>query len=221
MKKYSISVFTVIFSILLGIAYAQKEDTYAAARKAALKDLDKRVDRDYRKQAKALAKEGYQPVIGTPPMEKQLEEAAVRAYMKDERGNAKYYTASQEAKAETFAAAKQQAIQLCLNDIAAFMGSNIVGRIKSDVANSEVVKDATSVTEVIGAYQNTIAAKLARVEPIVQLQKVDKKTGLTYFKAMMCYDMEAAERQIKNDLRKELKQKTSMLQEEIDQLIGL
>lgn len=189
----------------------ERKDAQKLAKKSAVKDA--------RKQAKKYAKQGYMNLPGGLPMEKQIENTMILSYVVDEKGTPKYYVAQQEAKAETFAAAKQQAQQLCLADIASQIGSNILGRIKSDVANAESKADAASITEVIGAYQNTVMAKLGRTEPVLLFKRTDK--NLTYIVMAMKYDMAAAEEMVKNDLRKELKQKTNLMQEEIDQMLKL
>ena len=187
-------------------------------RKAALKTLKKKATKDARKEAKRYRKKGYVSLPGQLPMEKQLEQSYIFAFSLDEKGKKKYYLASQEAKGETFAAAEQQTRQLCLNNIASEIGSNILGKIKSNVANAESAKDAASVTEVISGYQNTVAAKLGRTNPVVVFKKVDKKSGLTHVLMTMAYDVAAAERIIKKDLRKELKDQTDLIQDEIDEL---
>ncbi len=212
-KLLTLSLIGIFLS--LSIVQAQTKDE----RKKAKKDLKKRAIKDARKEAKRWKKKrGYTNIIGDLPMEKQLENAFLLNYVMDDKGRKKYYVASQEAKAETFAAAKQQAQQLCLADIASQIGSNILGRIKSNIANNESIEDAASVTEVVGAYQNTVAAKLGRTEPIVIFKKVDK---LTHIAMMMKYDMSSAEEMIKEDLRQELKKKTELLQDEIDGLLDL
>jgi hypothetical protein len=139
--------------------------------------------------------------------------------MMDDKGNPKYFVATQVAKAETFAASKQQALQLCIADIASQIGSNIFGTIKANVANNEGLDDATSVTEVIGAYQNRIMAKLGRVVPVVTLKKMENK--LTYINMTVRYDRAEALEMVKQDLRQELKDKANLMQEEIDNILNI
>lgn len=224
-----------LIAILAIVALSFQAQAQSIVNKDVIKELNKKVSKDYRKRAKDLSKRGWETVPGGAPMEKQLEIAAAKAYEMDEKGLPKNYVAYQIAKGETFAAAKMQAQQLALNDIANQIGSNIVGRIKSDVGNVESAADATSITEVISAYQNTVAAKLGRVMPVVMLMRnratlkgsqrkkdnISKTDKFVEVQCTMLYDMAAAEKMIKQDLRKELKKKTSMLHDEIDELIGL
>ena len=172
------------------------------------------------KEAKRLTDQGFYNVPGDLPVMKQLEESFRLRQEKDAEGRPRYYLSTQEAKAETFAAAKEQAQQLCLANIASQIGSNILGRIKSNLANSESAKDAASVTEVIAAYQNTVMSKLGRTEPIVILKGQDAR-GFTKIFMTVKYDMKSAEEMVKRDLRKELKQKTNELQSEIDKMLDL
>ncbi|MEN7549221.1 hypothetical protein AAG747_14955 [Rapidithrix thailandica] len=215
MRTLKSLTFLLMLAIVgMSFANAQTSDEWKDARKIA----GKKAIKDARKQAKKFRKQGFMNLPGEPNMDKQIEEAMILNYVRDDKGRRKFYYTTQEAKAETFAAAKQQAQQLCLADIASQIGSNILGRIKSNVANAEQMEDAASVTEVIGAYQNTVAAKLGRTEPVVLFTKKDK---LTYIYMGVLYDVASAEEMIKNDLRKELKSKTELLQEEIDGLLEL
>lgn len=218
MKKNLLCV--LMLALLAGFGFSAQAQT-KEERKDAKKEANARAIKDARKEAKQYRKEGYDNVPGDPPMEKQLEEAILLNYVKDDKGTKKYFTTTQMVKAENFRAAKEAAFQACLADIAAQIGSNIIGRIKQDVANAEDVKDATSINEVISAYQNTVAAKLGRTEPVVILQRIDKKTGLTHLTMVVKYDIGSAEEMVKKDLRKELRKKTQLLHDEIDELIGL
>lgn len=189
----------------------------AEERKDALKVAKKRAVRIARKEARRYRKDGYSNIVGDPPMEKQLEESFALNYIVNDNGQKKYFLTTQEAKAETFAAAKQQVYQLCIADIASQIGSEIVGKVKSNVANAESLDDAASVTEVIGAYQNRVAARLGRTEPIVVMKKKDGK--YTALVMTMKYDIASAEEIIKNDLRTELRKKVEMQQDDIDKLL--
>lgn len=215
MKKLLLPLL-ILFSLSSLTAYAQTEAEITAARKG----LKGKSYKTARKEAKRLKKEGYINLPGQLPVSRQLERSYAFTYALDDKGRNKYFVETQEAKAETFAAAEQQARQLCLANIASEIGSNILGRVKANIANAESVADATSVTEVVGAYQNTVMARLGRTNPVVSLKKLDKKNGLTYVYMTLVYDLSSAEEMVKADLRKALKEETQLLQEEIDQLLN-
>jgi len=206
-----------VFYISASLVFAKKND-FEKDIKEAKKEIKEKAIKDARKDAKKLGKEGYSHMPGDLSMEKQLERSMILTIMSNDNGQKKYYNASQIAKAETFAAAKQQALQLAIADIASQLGSNLLGKIKSSVANSENLTDAASITEVIAGYQNTVAAKLGRIDPVVVIQRVDKSSKLTYVQVRIFYDMDAAAHVIKEDLRKELKAKTKEIHDEIDAL---
>ncbi|GAB4329891.1 MAG: hypothetical protein OHK0038_04030 [Flammeovirgaceae bacterium] len=207
---------------LLGISLCFSSVSLAQTQEeldAAIKASKGKTTKIARKESKRLAKEGYSNIAGEMPMDKQLERSIALSYMMDDRGNPKYFLATQVAKAETFAASKQQALQLCIADIASQIGSNILGTIKANVANNEALDDATSVTEVIGAYQNRIMAKLGRVVPVVTLKKMENK--LTYINMTVRYDRAEALEMVKQDLRQELKDKANLMQDEIDKILDI
>lgn len=217
MKQKLSFIITLLFcSVLLTNqgAFAQTKKQ----KKKTLKEMKGRSIKDARKQAKALEKEGYQVIPGDLPMEKQIENSYVARLAKDEDGHPKYFVAYQQSKGETFAAAKQAAYQLCLTELATQIGSEILGRIKSSVSNSEGMSDATSATQVIASYQNNVTARLGRTDQIVMLKKVDK---LTYITLSIKYPVAEAERIVKEDLRKKLETEANLGQDEINSLLDI
>ncbi|KXX66986.1 hypothetical protein [Flammeovirga sp. SJP92] len=215
-NKFTLS-FLLVFVAMIFIANENHAQT-KKEKKATLKELKGKAVKDARKAAKELKKQGYSEIPGDLPMDMQIENSYLARLSTDDMGNPKFFVTTQESKAESFAAAKQAAMQLCLTDIASQIGSEIVGRIKSNIANSEGMSDAASVTEVIGAYQNNVSARLGRTTPIVMLKKVD---GLTYITMSIKYPISEAERIVKDDLRKELANKADMSQDEINGLLDI
>lgn len=219
MRRNIIFSFLLVFATLFFISNDNQAQT-KKEKKETLKTLKGRANKDAKKQAKSLKKEGFTVLPGDLPMERQLENSFFARLDTDDFGNPKYFVAYQQTKAETFAAAKQAAYQLCLTDIASKIGTEIVGRIKSNVANSEGMSDATSITEVIGAYQNNVSARLGRTTPIVMLKKMDP-SGLTHITMSIKYPISEAERIVKDDLRKKLEADAEVSQEEINGLLDI
>ncbi|PWJ40153.1 hypothetical protein [Sediminitomix flava] len=192
---------------------------YEKEKQAALDEATSKTMREAKKEARRIRKQGYANMGGDGPIEKQVEDTWAARYTLDDTGEKKFYVTTQEAKSRTFAAAKEQAKQLCLADFANQIGSNIVGRIKSNIANAEDLKDAATVTEVVSAYQNTVSAKLGRTDITMLLKKVDKATGLTYVMMSMKYNKDAATNIVRESLTRELKEKAEMQQEEINKIM--
>ncbi|OHX64205.1 hypothetical protein [Flammeovirga pacifica] len=216
--KQRLSLFITLFTITLLFANFTSEAQTKKEKKQTLKELKGKAVKDAKKQAKALKKEGYTVIPGDLPMDMQIENSFFARLATDDNGDPKFFVAYQQSKGETFAAAKQAAYQLCLADIASQIGSEILGRIKSTVSNSEGMSDATSATQVIASYQNNVSARLGRTQQIVMLKKVDK---LTYVTLSLKYPIAEAERIVKEDLRKKLESEANLGQEEINSLLDI
>ncbi|MBB6461224.1 hypothetical protein [Flammeovirga kamogawensis] len=217
MKSKLFYTIALMCSLLLFNLSAQSQTK--KEKKATLKQLKTKAVKDAKKQAKTLSKQGYTEIPGDLPMAMQLENSYYARLAQDDMGNPKFFVVFQESKGESFAAAKQSAYQLCLNELATQIGSEIIGRIKTNLSNSESLNDSGSVNEVIGSYQNNVSARLGRTTPIVLLKKVDG--GMTYITMSVKYPISEAERIVKEDLRKELAKKSDLQQDEIDGLLDI
>ncbi|WP_168883357.1 hypothetical protein [Flammeovirga agarivorans] len=188
-------------------------------KKATLKELKGKAIKEAKRQAKLLRKEGYSEIPGDLPMDLQLENSYFAKLATDDMGNPKFFVSLQESKAESFAAAKQTAYQLCLNEIATQVGSEVIGRVQTKLSNAEGIEDATSATEVIGTYQNNVSSRLGRTTPVVLIKR--KEGNLTYITMSLKYPVSEAERIVKDDLRKELLKSGSVEEGEIDALLDI
>ena len=123
MKPFK-KVILVIICLLGGItmSYAQLSKEQIKERKAISKysksELTAKASKIARKEAKKLAKQGWQIAPGAVPIEKQLDKSYMMQYEYEEDLFPKYIMAEAMSVGENYDAAKMQAIELAKQNLA-------------------------------------------------------------------------------------------------------
>lgn len=139
---------------------------------------EKKVEKDAKKQAKILVKEGWKVAPGLPSIEMQQLKAAKINNSTDDNYSSKFVIGSAQSVASTYDAAKFQATELAKIDIAGLISSELAGIAKTNIGNQQVNPDlAENIVKTIGAYKNYIATKLTNVISCIDMYKVDPSSG--------------------------------------------
>jgi hypothetical protein len=211
----SILLLTVLFLFSDAELFAQKKPTNAAE-----KELNSRAIRSARKEAKQLTKKGYDVAPGALPLDRQLENSWIRSIEVDsETGYPKYIIANGIAVGETITAAKLQANEVAKFELAGTIATNVAALIEGNIANAQLNdKEAASVTEIKSAIKNLVVQEIGRVIPLLEVyRKVGKNNSEVSIR--IAYNSEMAVEAAKKVMRKELKDKTNILQEKLDKLL--
>ena len=190
--------------------------------KAALKE---KASKDAKKEAKRLQKEGWTIFPGGLPLEKQLDRVYMcrEDYDDDMRHN--YYLGENTSIAENVAAGKVQATELARMDLASQIGSESTGIVDNMVANKILSDDqAASITTTLMENKTLFSQKLGRVDPVLQLMRVNKKNNNKEVWVILVSSRSTVEK-IQNDVvkevaRKELKEQGKELSEELKAYFG-
>jgi len=196
-----------------GVSFAQKSD------KDLKKNISAKASKEARKQAKKQQKDGYYTFPGDLPMEKQFEKFWKKRYETDQYGMDRYITSNQRSVAETQIAAQMQAMEVAKLEIAGQIQSNIAALIENNIANAQLnTEEAASVTKTVAASKNIIAQELGRVYPDVKLYKdIGKNIEVNVW---VSYDVETGLEIAKKTIRKNLEDRTDILQEKLEKLMG-
>lgn len=212
--KFMLMLVLSIFLFDAG-AVAAKKPTRAAEKNLKSKSIKKA-----RKEAKNLIRKGYEVAPGALPLDKQVEISWTRSVEMDEKtGYPKYIVANGNAVGETVTAAKMQANEVAKFELAGTIATNVAALIEGNIANAQLnTQEAASVTEVAGAVKNLIVQEIGRVIPLLEIyKKMDNKN--VEVEIRIAYNSEMAVEAAKKVLRKELKEKTEILQEKLDKLM--
>lgn len=211
MKKLTY-LFCLLFTFsIVGTSFAQSE-------KEIKKDIKNKAMKDARKEAKSLKKEGFAVAPGQMPMDKQIENTWMKRYEVTDDGDPLYFIADARSIGETHSVAKMQAYEVAKINIAGQIGTSVAGLIKTTLANSQLnSKDAASITETVANFQSKVISDMGRVQTFFEASRgIDVNTEVT---VTLGYSYETAIEMAKNNIRKELKAKGEVNEEQLDELL--
>lgn len=222
MKKAFFVIMTML--IACNISFAQTSVEIIRERqwlvKQAKKELEAKVSKDIKKEAKRLKKEGWVVSPGALPLEKQLERSYLMQYEYDENLFPKYIMASAQSIGENYDAAKTTATSLAKTNLAEQIQTEVTVLIENIVTNQQLAaEDALSLTETIKTSKSLINQSIGHVVTVVECYRVlDNKNREVLIR--IAYDGKMAKEAAKKVLRQELERKGEKLRKELDQALG-
>ena len=222
MKKAFFVIMTML--IACNISFAQTSVEIIRERqwlvKQAKKELEAKVSKDIRKEAKRLKKGGWVVSPGALPLEKQLERSYLMQYEYDENLFPKYIMASAQSIGENYDAAKTTATSLAKTNLAEQIQTEVTVLIENIVTNQQLAaEDALSLTKTIKTSKSLINQSIGHVVTVVECYRVlDNKNREVLIR--IAYDGKMAKEAAKKVLRQELERKGEKLRKELDQALG-
>lgn len=185
------------------------------------KKINKRSTRQAKKEAKSLAKEGWEVTPGSIPLAKQLDKSWAMQYDVDEQQMPKYLFSEAMSVAQTYNAAKMQAVELAKLSLVAQVESNIVAIIETNLANNQLSADeAATITSTVAASKNMITQKLGRILLVIEAYRT-LETKHSEVLVRIAYSAEEAQEATKDVLRQEMVDKSVELQAKLDKMLGI
>lgn len=182
---------------------------------------EKKIEKEAKKQAKVLVKEGWITAPGKLSVEMQQLKSLQMQNAYDEDSNPKFYMGSAQSVGPTYDAAKFQANELAKIEIAGLISEEIAGIVETNVANQQLDPgQAAAITKSVGAYKSFVAAKLTSIISAVDMYKTDKKTGNTTAQIVVFYNKDEAIKAGIQAVREELMKESQELGKELDKLLG-
>ena len=205
-------------------AFAQEKATGKAYKaiqkdeKVINKDLQKKAIKEARKEAKALAKEGFKTPVGKLPLDKQLENSWEKQMEIDMNGNPYWYIATARVIGGNQSAAAMQATNTAKIDIAGQVQTKVTQLIESKVANDDMgQEEAASLSSAVAAGKSIISGTLGRTIPLVEVYRTLPNKNVEVMVAIG-YSLEAANKVAVKALSEELAKKSPELAKELDKL---
>ena len=222
MKKAFFVIMTMLIACNISFAHTSveiiRERQWLV--KQAKKELEAKVSKDIRKEAKRLKKGGWVVSPGALPLEKQLERSYLMQYEYDENLFPKYIMASAQSIGENYDAAKTTAVSLAKTNLAEQIQTEVTVLIENIVTNQQIAaEDALSLTETIKTSKSLINQSIGHVVTVVECYRVlDNKNREVLIR--IAYDGKMAKEAAKRVLRQELERKGEKLRKELDQALG-
>lgn len=212
--------------VACGLAFADKNEQKELnkerqeIRKLAKSELKAKVDKNTKKEAKRLAKEGWEVKPGALPIEKQLERSYLMQYEYDDNNYPKYIMGEASSIGENYDAAKTAAMSLAITNLAGQIQTEVSALIKNTVGNKQLApEEAASITESVMASKNSIAQSIGRVIPVTEMYRRVKNKNYEV-QVRIAYNGEMAKQATKNTVREELEKKGMDLHEQLDKVLG-
>lgn len=209
--------------MIAGADYAQntkeQRKERAAITKMSDKELKAKVSRDVKKQAKEFKKQGWQVNVGALSLEKQIEKSQRMQYEYNDDNTPKYFMGEMTAKAESYAAAKAQALAFAKEDLAGMIATEVTALVENTRANEQIsATDAASIAKTVQSGKQLIAQRLTNIIPVVEVYRMDGK--LYEVQTRIFYDRNIALQAAKQVVKQELEKNGQRLHEELDRIWG-
>ena len=183
---------------------------------------ERKIEKDAKRQAKALVKEGWKTAPGLPSIELQQLRASQINNTFDDNFSQKYVYGSGQAVGPNYDAAKYQATELAKIDIAGKISSMIAGLAETNIANSQLEPgQAAALVKTVGAYKSIVATKLTNIISIIDMYRVDPSTNNTIVSAGLFYNKDEAIKAGVQAMREQLMKESQELGEELDRLLSI
>jgi hypothetical protein len=222
MKRLLVLAMGLIIACGAGFAQSAKEikKERQTISKMAKKQLDAKVSKSTKKEAKRLKKEGWVVSPGALPLEKQLERSYLMEFEYDANQFPKYIMANAQSIAENYDAAKTAAMSLAITNLAGQIQTEVTALVENTVANKQLdPEDAASITETVMASQNLISQSIGRVITVVECYRILPNKNREVM-VRIAYNGEMAKEVAKKAVRQELEKKGEKLHDKLDKALG-
>lgn len=222
MKKFI--TITIILALACSALQAQTaweiRQERRETRRMAQKELNAKVDRATKKEAKALKAEGWQVKPGALPLEKQLERSYLMQYEYDEDLFPKYIMGEASSVGENYDAAKASATSLALTNLASQMQTEVTALVENTVTNRQLAPgEAASISESVIESKHLISHSVERTILVVECFRVNA-LGNQEVLVRLAYNSDLAKESAKQATRTELEQKGRDLHNKLDRMMG-
>ncbi len=216
--KANVRLFSWALALLVALAgsqsYAQMSD------KELKKELKERVDRDSKKSAKAMVKEGWKVMPGKLPLERQIAESKYAELDENEEGEKFNFIGTHQAVGGNYTAAKQIADNRARVELAQSVYTTIAQKIEDQVANTDFGEgDIATIDEFVSANKSIVAAQLQGVTPVLEIYR-EKSKGQYEVRVVVKIEAAKALKAAKMGYYNELKNKSQKLADELDAILG-
>ncbi|RMG65401.1 MAG: hypothetical protein D6722_15975 [Bacteroidetes bacterium] len=187
-----------------------------------LQKIKQKPEREARKEAKRLRKDGFTVFPGSLPIEKQLQQIWMRRYMTNDDGSARYIFADGNGVGKTQTAAEMQAMEAAKLQLAGQISNEVNQIIEAKIANDQLTRETgNSLTKFVAGSKNYIIQQLAFVKPGFKIYRNVGKQDMEVA-VILYYNVEealiAAQAALEARIRADLEDEADVLIEELNNL---
>lgn len=225
MKKIILVAMAVIMACATSFAAEKSEQKQIRKermeiRKLGKQEINARVGKIVRKEAKRLKKEGWLVKPGALPLEKQLEKSYLMQMEYDTDLFPKYIMGEASSVGENYDAAKTAALSLAITNLAGQIQTEVTALVENTVENKQLTtEEAASITESVMASKNLISQRIGRVITVTEAYRVTNKNANEVL-VRIAYSQEMAKQIVKQAVREDLEKKGKDLHGQLDKVLG-
>lgn len=188
--------------------------------KSSKSQLKEKATKTARKEAKKLAKEGWQVAPGALPLAKQLDKSYLMQMEYDEDMYPKYLMGEAMSIGENYDAAKMQALELAKLNLAGQIQTEITALIENTVVNKQLTaEEAGSVIQSVTAGKNLIMQSIGRTITIIELYRTKQNKNKEVL-VRIAYNGDMAKSAAKRALNEDLEKRGDDLHKKLNKLLG-
>lgn len=188
--------------------------------KSSKSQLKEKATKTARKEAKKLAKEGWQVAPGALPLAKQLDKSYLMQMEYDEEMYPKYLMGEAMSIGENYDAAKMQALELAKLNLAGQIQTEITALIENTVVNKQLTaEEAGSVIQSVTAGKNLIMQSIGRTITIIELYRTKQNKNKEVL-VRIAYNGDMAKSAAKRALNEDLEKRGDDLHKKLNKLLG-
>lgn len=214
MKKLNVKLCAIALLTLVtcGSLTAQNTD------KELKKDLKSKVDKDSRKTAKSLEKDGWGVMPGKLPMERQIQESRYAELSLDKNGDRLYFTATHKSVGGNYSSAKKIANSRVLDELAEQVSVAVTAIVENNVSTMNFGdNDLETIDKCISASKQTVAATLRGAISVLDIFKQNDNN--CEIQVMYKMNVQKALKLTKDIYRTELEKESAELAGKLDDII--
>ena len=122
--------------------------------------------------------------------------------------------------AQSYDAAKMQAMEMARQQLAAQLQTEMTALIESNVSNNQLgAEEAATVSKTIMSAKSLISKSIGRTIPVVEVYR-DKKNGNKEVSVRVAYSSKTAKAVVKKAIQDDLEKEGKDLQNKLDELLG-
>ena len=184
-------------------------------------ELKKKALRTARKEANSYKKEGYRIFLGDMPMDKQIENAWLKAIDLNGRGYPEYIVGHAQVTAGNTTAAKSQALHASKVEIASLTSSMLASLIESSIGNNEITtSEAQTLNKHLQASKELIMADFGQVLKVLEIYRELPNNNVQVI-TRVAYSSTQALEAARKRLQKEMEDETQVLHQKLDKVFNL
>jgi len=185
------------------------------------KELKQKALKTARKEANNYQKEGFKVFLGDIPMDKQIENAWMKAIQMSDRGYPEYIVGHAQVTAGNSTAAKSQALHASKVEIATLTSSMLASLIESSIGNNEITTvEAQTLNKHLQASKELINADFGQVLKVLEIYRELPNKNVQVI-TRVAYNSSLALEAARKRLQKEMEAETQVLHQKLDKVFNL